>query len=155
MKTVFILLISAIALLNSAACKSNSEEKTQTPNGMETSIDTQKITITIGSKTFTATLLDSPTAAAFKALLPLTIKMNELNGNEKYFDFPYSLPTKASNPKTIQNGDLMLYGSNTLVLFYENFNTSYSYTRLGSFDNPSGLAEALGSGNVTITFEAP
>jgi len=79
--------------------------------------------------------------------------MRELNGNEKYFDLPNNLPTNASNPGTIQTGDLMLYGSNTLVLFYKTFSTSYNYTRLARVDNPSGLATALGSGNITVKFE--
>jgi hypothetical protein len=79
--------------------------------------------------------------------------MIELNGNEKYFDLPQSLPSNASNPVTIQNGDLMLYGANTLVLFYKTFSTSYSYTRLGRIDDVTGLVAALGSGNVSVTFE--
>lgn len=112
-----------------------------------------KIKITINDQTFTATLLDNNSANAFKEMLPLTIKMIELNGNEKYGDLKKSLPTHPSNPKTITNGDLMLYGSETLVLFYETFSTSYSYTKLGQVDNTSGLASALGSGNVTVTFK--
>jgi len=114
-----------------------------------------KIIIKIGDKTFTATLSDNATATAFKALLPITITMTELNGNEKYFDLASSLPTNASKPSTIQTGDLMIYGSNTLVLFYKTFSTSYSYTKLGRVDNPVALAAALGSGNVTVTFEKP
>lgn len=109
--------------------------------------------ITIGASTFTAGLVDNAAVMAFKARLPMTIPMNELNGNEKYYSLPASLPVSASNLGTIQTGDLMLYGSNTLVLFYKSFSTSYRYTKLGRIDNPTGLAAALGSGNVTVTFE--
>jgi hypothetical protein len=112
-----------------------------------------KIKITVNSQTFSATLLDNNSAKAFREMLPMTINMIELNGNEKYYDLPNSLPTNPSNPGTIRNGDLMLYGSRTLVLFYKNFPTSYSYTKLGSIDDVTGLTAALGSGNVTITFE--
>ena len=111
------------------------------------------INIIVGSKTFTATLADSETGEAFAALLPLTVTMNELNGNEKYHYLSSSLPTSAYQPGTIHAGDLMLYGNNCVVLFYETFNSSYSYTRLGAIDNPSGLAETLGVGNVSVRFE--
>ncbi len=33
----------------------------------------------------------------------------------------------------------MLYGNNTIVLFYEDFTTPYSYTRLGKVNNPKNL----------------
>lgn len=123
----------------------NSENNSTMTNG--------KIKITVNSQTFSATLLDNNSAKAFKELLPMTINMTELNGNEKYYDLPNKLPTKSSNPGTIHNGDLMLYGSNTLVLFYKSFPTPYSYTRIGSMDDPTGLEEALGTGNVSVTFD--
>lgn len=109
--------------------------------------------IKIGNSTFTATLYDNQAATAFKSLLPLTVSMNELNANEKYADLSRSLPTNAANPGKIQNGDLMLYGSSTLVLFYKTFSTSYSYTKLGRIDDVSGLVAALGTGNVSVSFE--
>jgi hypothetical protein len=112
------------------------------------------INIIIGSKTFTATLADSETGEAFAALLPLSVTMNELNGNEKYHYLSSSLPTAAYQPGTIHAGDLMLYGNNCVVLFYKTFSSGYSYTRIGSIDDSSGLAAALGSGNVSVRFES-
>lgn len=112
----------------------------------------QQMKITVGKTTFTATLDNGPAGQAFKALLPLSMKMTELNGNEKFADLPKALPTRANNPGTINKGDLLLYGSKTVVLFYETFQTSYSYTRLGRVNDPEGLAKALGTGNVTVTF---
>ena len=113
----------------------------------------QQIQVIVGDKTFMATLADNATAEAFHELLPLTLNMTELNGNEKYNYLNVNLPADAVNPGTIQTGDIMLYGQSCVVLFYETFNTSYAYTRIGSIDDPTGLAEALGSGNVTVKFE--
>ncbi|WP_373551369.1 cyclophilin-like fold protein [Haliscomenobacter sp.] len=112
-----------------------------------------KLKITVGAKTFSATLGDNAAATALKKLLPMTVEMTELNSNEKYFRLLSNLPANASNPGTIQVGDLMLYGSNTLVLFYESFSTAYTYTKIGRIDDASGLAAALGAGNVKVSFE--
>lgn len=84
-------------------------------------IDSMKLKITIGTNTFTATFYNNATVTAFKTRLPMTVNMKELNGNEKYFDLPNNLPANASNPGSIQAGDLLLYGSNKLVLFYKSF----------------------------------
>ncbi len=81
------------------------------------------------------------------------MEMRELNGNEKYFNFSKNLPSAAVRVNGIQAGDLMLYGSDCLVLFYKSFSTSYSYTSLGRIEESAGLAEALGNGNVSVTFE--
>jgi hypothetical protein len=109
--------------------------------------------IIIGSAVFSATLNDNATVSVLKAMLPLTINMSELNGNEKFQYLPATLPANASTGGNIQVGDLMLYGNNCLVLFYKSFHTSYSYTRIGRISNTSGLVAALGKGEVTVRFE--
>lgn len=138
------------ALPDTSAQQVKTRAKTKAP------AKTMKIRLKIGDTTLNATLDDNATAKAFKALLPLTAQMTELNGNEKYSRLSVNLPTNASNPGTIQTGDLMLYGQDTLVLFYETFPTSYPYTRLGriSESDTAALAAALGSGSVTVTYES-
>ena len=143
------LLLLLVLLIGAGACKSaNPAPAISTLPTMNT-----KLRIRIGSDTFTATLFDNSTTTAFVARLPLTIAMTELNGNEQYYDLPQPLPTNALPISTAQAGDLVLYNSNTLVLFYETFSTSYRYTRMGRIDNPAGLAAALGHGSATVTFE--
>lgn len=156
MKHSFLMVVAFMTMLVcSASSCDKSDDNSPTSNTPEnnTPMANGKIKIKVGSQTFTATLLDNNSAKAFKEMLPITINMVELNNNEKYYDLPSSLPTNSSNPGTIKNGDLMLYGSKTLVLFYKTFSTSYSYTKLGAVDDVTGLASALGSGNVTVTFE--
>lgn len=150
MKSV-LTLISFFIYMHLFACCTKSNEMTNTPVNAPIT-DSVKLKITIGTITFTGSLYNNASVTTFKKSLPLTIDMKDLNGNEKYFDLPDNLPTNASNPGNIQNGDLMLYGSNTLVLFYKSFTTSYSYTPLGRIDNTTGLNSALGSGNATVTF---
>ncbi len=151
MKQLLVLFSLAMSLVSCASCSKNAPSKNDT-NTIATQTGS-KMKIKIGNSTFTATLYDNATATAFKSLLPLTVSMNELNANEKYADLSRNLPTSAANPGTIQNGDLMLYSSSTLVLFYKTFSTSYSYTKLGRIDDVSGLVAALGTGNVLVSFE--
>lgn len=108
--------------------------------------------ITIGPVSFNATLENNETAKAFKRLLPMTVDMSELHGNENII-ICRMVCRQRRQSRTIRTGDLMLYGSTCVVLFYETFSTSYTYTRLGRITNPSGLASALGSGGVNVTFE--
>ena len=109
--------------------------------------------IQIGEKVFTTRLEDNETARAFAALLPLTLRMRDLNENEKVIELAKKLPGEASNPGTIRQGDLMIWSSRSLVLFYKSFPTPYSYARLGRIDDTTGLADAVGAGSVTVRLE--
>lgn len=114
---------------------------------------TMNVQMTIDGKSFSVILAESAAAKAFAEMLPMTVTMTELNGNEKYYTLSQSLPVEPFRPGIIRSGDLLLWGGNTVVLFYETFSSPYSYTRLGSIDDPEGLAEAVGSGNVVVSFD--
>lgn len=112
----------------------------------------KQVVVTINNTPFTATLENNETVRKFLDLLPLTVDMTELNGNEKYCYLPQNLPVDSRQIDVIQTGDLMLYGSNCIVLFYQTFSSSYSYTRLGRIDHTTGLKDILGRGDVTVNF---
>ena len=142
-------------------CFANHDKKNSISNSLANQSNTNfdnkvisnKMKISIGSNTFTATLYENETTKALKAMLPITLNMSELNGNEKYFHLSTDLPTNTTNPEIIHEGDLMLWGTNSLVLFYKTFSTSYKYTKIGRIDNPLSLASVVGSGSVNIVFE--
>lgn len=71
--------------------------------------------------------------------LPMTVSMQELNGNEKHGELDSPLPVDAMKPHTIHKGDVLLWGSTTLVLFYKTFLSNYSYTPIGRLEDPSCL----------------
>ena len=111
----------------------------------------KQVVVTINNTPFTATLENNETVREFLDLLPLTVDMTELNGNEKYCYLPQSLPVDSRQIDVIQTGDLMLYGSNCIVLFYQTFSSSYSYTRLGRIDHTTGLKDILGHSDIKMT----
>lgn len=108
--------------------------------------------MTVGERRFSITLANTEAARSFAGMLPLTIDMEDLNSNEKHAELPRTLPTTTVRPGTIRTGDLMLFGSRTLVIFYKTFDSPYAYTRLGRVDNPADLAQVLGRGSVRIQF---
>ena len=142
-------------LSNNNDYQTTNQTSSETINTAESDIKEEndlEIKITVNGRAFSATLYDNETARTFKERLPLTLDMSELNGNEKYYYLPESLPKNSSRPSGINTGDIMLYGSDCLVIFYDSFSTSYSYTPIGKIDDPNGLAAALGSGNVQVSF---
>lgn len=84
------------------------------------------------------TLADTEAACAFAAMLPLTLDMRDLDGNEKK-ELISALPTNASRPGTIGTKDLLSWGSRTVVVFVQTFDAPYFCTRLGRLDDPIGL----------------
>lgn len=111
-----------------------------------------KMNVQVGDSTFTATLASNAAVDSFVQMMksaPVVLQMSDYSGFEKVGSLGTSLPTSNSQTTT-QAGDIVLYNGNQIVIFYGS--NSWSYTRLGKIDDLSGWEDALGSGDVSVTF---
>ena len=107
------------------------------------------VKLTINEKVFTAILDNS--SSSFEKLLPLTVKMMDLNSNEKNC-LNKNLQKKDVIFETVEKGDILLFQSNCLVLFYKTFSSGYKYTRIGKITNVDGLEEKVGNSTIKVKF---
>ncbi len=138
---------------SSVSSSENSQQPSENLSAQSETNEVNSMKMTVGDKNFSVTLENNTTVSELRKLLPMTLEMSELNGNEKYNYLGTSLPTAQQNVGNISEGDIMLFGDNCLVVFYKSFQTSYQYTKIGHIDNIDGLAKVLGNGSVTVTFE--
>ena len=110
------------------------------------------LNVTVGSRTFTATLEKNVAVDAFVEMLKesdIKIKMSDYSGFEKVGSLGKTLPTDNSRITT-KAGDIVLYNANQIVAFYGS--NTWSYTKLAEIDDLTGWEDALGKDDVEITF---
>lgn len=156
MKRIGYALWAVVLVLCLTACSTASHPSptsTISPESKEdTTVDTHTFYLTVEGVTFPATFADNQGAEALADLLtdgPLTLSLEDYGGFEKVGSLGQSLPTSNTHIST-QSGDIMLYQGNQIVLFYGS--NAWSYTRLGQVTDLTGWQEALGHGDVTVTF---
>ncbi|MCR5207491.1 MAG: hypothetical protein K6C14_03335 [Eubacterium sp.] len=156
--TLVIAFVSAACSVGPGAAETAYTKETETnpitseATQSETKVNEMKVKVSINGKTFSATLADNAAAKELYEIIKsegLTVELSDYSGFEKVGRLGHTL---SANDKqtTTHAGDLVLYQSNQLVMFYGS--NSWSYTRLGSIDDLSGWEEALGSGNITAEF---
>ena len=151
---LLIVVVSAIVttiLMNNKSPNIDPElnQETSITNNNEKENKMAKIYVNLNNEKLEINLEENSTASALVKLLPLDITMNDLNKNEKYAYLDESLPTNTYSPKHIEAGDVMLFGDNCLVIFYESFDTSYSYSKIGHINN----LPSLDDGNISISID--
>ncbi len=108
--------------------------------------------VQVGDTIFSATLEENVAVSALVEMMresPVVLQMSDYSGFEKVGPLGTSLPADNSQTTT-HAGDIVLYNGNQIVIFYGS--NSWSYTRLGHIDDLTGWEEALGNGDVTVTF---
>ena len=139
-------ILSFLAVVLFCCCSTDNEVKAQTTM--------DKMYITIGGQTQSATLVDNEATRELVAALqnaPITITLND-NNFEIWGSLGRSLATN-NEQMTAQPGDIVLYNGSNICIFYAS--NSWSYTRIGKID---GLSESelrtflkAGESNISVT----
>lgn len=120
----------------------------------ETNLD-QKLYITIGDVTKTATLVSNTSTEALVEQLKkgdIVCEAHDYGNFEKVGPLGYTFPENNEQVTTVP-GDLILYQGSNLCIYYDT--NSWNFTRIGKLDNMT-QAEIktwvnAGGGNVTVT----
>lgn len=114
---------------------------------------TSTMNLIVNNHTLKVTLADNSATQALLSKLkdsPIRYNAHDYGGFEKVGALGFSLPSSDVNITT-ETGDIMLYTSNQLCIFFES--NSWEYTRIGKIEGMTEeqLKEAFGSGEVSIT----
>ena len=138
-----ILFIAVVIFLGNAnILKRNNEPKTVEK-------EEKTMYVLINGKNYIVELEDNNTVDELLSILPKKYDMSDLNNNEKYAYIEKKLNVNPTYIDEIKKGDIMIYGDNCLVIFYETFKTNYRYTKIGHINN----LPDLGSENIEIEFK--
>ena len=167
MKRTIIFLISLIIISTLVACgkstnsstPSNTDEPSTTitaPSGdnqttKEDETANMKLTLKIDGIEVDVIWADNDSVKALKNLAKdgLTINMSKYGGFEQVGSIGSTLPSSDTRITT-SPGDIVLYSSNQIVLFYDS--NTWSYTKLGHINlSKSELTDLLGDEDVVIT----
>jgi hypothetical protein len=109
------------------------------------------LSLKIGNTEVDVNWLDNDSVIALKRLAKdgLTVEMHMYGGFEQVGSLGTSI-TSADTRITTTPGDIVLYSSNQIVIFYDS--NTWAYTKLGHINlSKSELMDLLGDGDVTIT----
>lgn len=109
--------------------------------------------VTINEQSSKIILYENQTTKELKEILPMSFSMEDLHRNEKFVYLNQNFTTNAQAVSQIQKGDVMLYGSDCFVIFYESFPTTFQYTPIGRIEDLNLLDEVAGNVVVQVHLE--
>ena len=165
MKKLLTILL-AITLISLTSCGKSNSSPTPTTDETSTTIttpsddnsttkedetETMKLTLKIDDMEVDVIWADNDSVKALKNLAKdgLTINMSKYGGFEQVGSIGSALPSSDIRITT-SPGDIVLYSSNQIVIFYDS--NTWSYTKLGHINlSKSELTDLLGDEDVVIT----
>lgn len=157
MKKISFLLVCVMLIILFSSCAKNTEIAEVTVSTVQTTDETAEkeekvMKLFINDKEIPViwednTAVKELTADAAKG--DITVQMSMYSDNEQVGSLGRSY-TAENKQTTTHNGDIVLYNSSNIVVFYGS--NSWSYTRLGKMNLPEKeVTELLSKGNVTVT----
>ena len=140
MKRLLSFILPMLILTSCTPSSNSSSTYTEKEENMKLSIDNQEQNVTWEN---------NESVKALKELLPLTIEMHEYGDFEQVGSIGQSI---ISNDKriTTEPGDIVLYSSNQIVIFFGN--NTWEYTKLGHINlSDSVLNNLLNKENVSLS----
>ena len=142
--------ISAATTEKTATAQKEDEEEPQTADD-KSSEGEKTMRLLIGETEVPVTWENNDSVEALQDLCPRTIELSMYGGFEQVGSIGETLPS-ADQQTTTQAGDIVLYSSNQIVVFYGS--NSWAYTRLGHIDlTQEEMESLLAGGDVSITLE--
>ena len=152
--TASMVMLTACGIYSKSASTATIPSYTSNASSSDTEVKAaSEMELIVSGKSFSAVLENNDTVTVLAKMLPLTLNMSELNGNEKYYYLDTALPSAPERVGHINEGDIMLYGDKCIVVFYKSFDTTYSYTKIGHIADTTGLADALGKDGISVNFQ--
>lgn len=151
MKKIIIISIFILFILNFVSCKNDSNYETITDSKGEEVMNL--LELKIEDSILNVTWENNSSVEALKALANngLSISMHKYSNFEQVGSIGYTLPSNDKRIKTIP-GDIVLYSSNQIVIFYGS--NTWEYTKLGHINlDAEELKELLGNNDVNITIK--
>lgn len=156
---IFMMLLTSCGKSTNSSTPSNTDEHSTTiitpsdddQTTKEDETANMKLTLKIDDTEVDVIWSDNDSVKALKNLAKdgLTINMSKYGGFEQVGSIGSTLPS-ADTRITTNPGDIVLYSSNQIVLFYDS--NTWSYTKLGHINlSKSELTDLLGDEDVVIT----
>lgn len=162
MRRLILVLLTLLLMILLVACgggsgdngsSSNSEPASSSvaSNAVDKEEKDMELTLTVDGKEVPVSWEDNESVGALKEAAPLEIKMSMYGGNEQVGPIGKELPSDDKNITT-EAGDIVLYQSNQIVIFYGS--NTWDYTPLGHVElSKDEMTELLDNGDVTIAIK--
>ena len=156
---IFMILLTSCSKSDNSSTPSNTDKPSITittssddnPTTKENGTANMELTLKIDSTEVEVIWADNDSVKALKNLAKdgLTINMSKYGGFEQVGSIGSTLPSSDTRITT-NPGDIVLYSSNQIVIFY--CSNTWSYTKLGHINlSKSELTDLLGDEDVVIT----